>query len=79
MTTATAQHAHVIVAPALAARATRFDRTLLRAASAIDSFVVARIERRAHDESRRVFAAQTAATQRRRDAEARGAIGLLPR
>ena len=44
MTTATAQHAHVIVAPALAARATRFDRTLLRAASAIDSFVVARLE-----------------------------------
>ncbi|WP_194411484.1 hypothetical protein [Microbacterium cremeum] len=79
MTTATAPHTQLIVAPALAVRATRFDRMLLRAASAIDSFVVARLERRASAESRRASAAQTAATQRRRDAEARGAIGLLPR
>ena len=79
MTTATAHHAHFIVAPALAARATRFDRTLLRAASGLDSFVVARLERRAGDESRRALAAQEAATQYRRAAEARGAIGVLPR
>lgn len=79
MTTATAQHAHAIVAPALVARSTRLDRTLLRAASALDSFVVARLERRAGGESRRALAAQTTATQRRREAEARGAIGLLPR
>lgn len=79
MTTATAHHAHSIVAPALVAGATRLDRTLLRAASALDSFVVARLERRATDESRRALAAQTTATQQRRDAEARGAIGLLPR
>lgn len=79
MTTATAQHPLFIVAPALAARATRFDRTLLRATSTIDSFVVARLERRAGDGSRRVLTAQAAAAERRRDAEAHGAIGLLPR
>ncbi|WP_127818911.1 hypothetical protein [Microbacterium sp. CPCC 204701] len=79
MTTATAPHAHVSVAPALAARATRFDRTLLRAASAIDAFVVSRLERRAGDGSRRAVAAQAAAEHLRRDAEARGAIGILPR
>ena len=78
MTTATAPHAHFTVAPALAARATRFDRTLLRAASSFDSFVVARLERRAGDGSRRALAAQEAATERRRAAEARGAIGFHP-
>lgn len=79
MTTATAHHAHLIVAPALAARATRFDRTLLRAASAIDSFVLARLERRAGEASRRVLTAQAAAAEHRRNVEASGAIGLLPR
>lgn len=78
MTTASAQHAHLIVAPALAARATTFDRVLLRAASAIDAFVVARLERRAQDVSRRAVAMQTAAAQRRDAAVARGAIGILP-
>lgn len=79
MTTATAPHTHVLVAPTVAVRATRLDRALLRAASAIDGFVVARIERRTADESRRAVTAQAAATRMRRDAEARGAIGLLPR
>ena len=79
MTTATAPRAHFIVAPALAARATRFDRALLRAASALDSFVLARLERRAGDGPRRVLAAQAAAAERRRNAEACGSIGLLPR
>lgn len=76
MTAVTVQH---LVAPALAARATRLERMLLRAASALDAYVVARLERRASAEMRRALVAQTAATQARRDAEANGALGILPR
>ena len=58
---------------------TRFERTLLRAASALNGFVVVRLERRTGSGSRHALAAQNAVIRRRRDAEARGAIGILPR
>jgi len=59
--------------------ATPFERTLLHAASALDLFVSARLERRGSAVHRRAAAVQSAAAVLRRDAEARGAIGLLPR
>jgi hypothetical protein len=60
------------------ASATRFDRALLRAASAIDAYVIARVERR-DGAGRRAVTAQTAQGGARRDAEALAATGMLPR
>ena len=60
-------------------RATPFERTLLRAASALDDIVAARIERRGGAEYRRAAEAQSAVVAVRSSAEARGAIGVLPR
>ena len=68
-----------ISAPRALTRATPFERTLLRAASALDLFVAARLERRGGAAHRRAVEAQTAAAADRRAAEARGAIGMLPR
>ena len=59
--------------------ATPFERTLLRAASGLDVFVAARLERRRSAAYRDAAAAQSAAAGARIAAEARGAIGLLPR
>jgi len=73
-----------ITAGELAARgfetsATRFDRTLLRAASALDAYAVARVVRRSGAEQRRAQATQAAASDTRRDAGALAATGMLPR
>lgn len=73
-----------ITAGELAARgfsgsATRIDRTLLRAASAIDAYVIARVEKRAGAARRRALIAQSAASDARRGAEALGAMGMPPR
>lgn len=62
-----------------ASATTRFDRTLLRTASAIDAYVVAHVERRHDADWRRAMSARAAATGARRDAEALGAWGLFPR
>ncbi|HWS52216.1 MAG TPA: hypothetical protein VN241_14495 [Microbacterium sp.] len=75
----TAMTVHHTFTASREARATGIDRALLRAASTLDSFVVARIERRSGAEHRRAASAQAAALRARRDAEARGAMGLLPR
>ena len=58
---------------------TRFDRSLLRAASLLDAVVAARLERRGTGRWRDALASQTAAADARRAAQARGAIGILPR
>ncbi|MDQ7877653.1 hypothetical protein Q9R08_06670 [Microbacterium sp. QXD-8] len=76
MTTITAGE---LAARGFGASATRFDRALLRAASAIDAYVIARVERRDGAERRRALTAQTAASGARRDAEALAATGMLPR
>ena len=67
------------VARDLAAPATAFDRALLRTASALDSLVAARLERRSNAEHRRALAVQSAASQARRTAQALGVVGILPR
>lgn len=59
--------------------ATRFDRTLLAAASALDAYVLARVEKRDRAEKRRALTAQAVVSGARRDAEARAAMGMLPR
>jgi len=60
-------------------RATHFERTLLHAASALDLFVANRLERRGRVSYRRAADAQASAADVRSAAEARGAIGVLPR
>jgi len=68
-----------VTAARTATRATPFERTLLRAASALDEFVAARVERRGGAEYRRAAEAQSGVVAVRRSAEARGVIGMLPR
>ena len=73
-----------ITADELAARgfrtsATRFDRALLRAASALDAYVLARVEKRDDAEARRALTAQAAVSGARHQAEALAATGMLPR
>ncbi|MGN6221708.1 MAG: hypothetical protein ACTHNQ_19595 [Microbacterium sp.] len=75
MTTITAHR----VVSSRAARTTAFDRALLQAASALDAFVATRLERRADAARRRSVAVQDAAAGARSAAEARAAIGVLPR
>jgi hypothetical protein len=67
--------------PASAARnaATPFESLLLRAASAVDQLVAARLEQRGGTVYRRAAATQAAAAAARGAAQARGAIGVLPR
>lgn len=75
MTTITAQD---LTLRGFRSATTRFDRALLRAASALDAYVVARQGRRRHAD-RSALAAQTSVTGVRRDAEAIAATGMLPR
>ena len=67
--------------PASVARtaATPFESLLLRAASALDHFVAVRLEERGGAVHRRAAATQAAAAAARGAAQARGAIGMLPR
>ena len=58
---------------------TAFERTLLVTASALDAYVDSRVGRREPTEHRRAVAAKAAAALARREAQARGCIGLLPR
>jgi len=76
MTTITADE---LAARGLRASATRFDRTLLRAASALDAYAVARVEKRDDAAQRRALIAQASAGGARREAEALAAMGMLPR
>jgi len=68
-----------IPAPHGLIQATAFERVLLRAASALDVYVAARLDRRTDQADRQRRAAQFGATAARREAEARSAFGLLPR
>jgi hypothetical protein len=68
-----------ISTPSVGTRVTPFERTLLRASAAIEHYVALRLERRAGVESRRATSAQAAAVIARDAAQARGAIGILPR
>jgi Mg-chelatase subunit ChlD len=68
-----------ISAPRTLTRTTSFERTLLRAASTLDHIVEVRLERRSSTAHRAAVDAQSSFAARRRSAEARGAIGLLPR
>ena len=58
--------------------ATSFERTLLRAASALDRFVRSRLATRSAHEYRRAQEAQGAGASDRSAAVARGAIGMMP-
>jgi hypothetical protein len=75
MTAITASQAVVRPAP----RVTGFERTLLRAASALDLFVAGRVARRGDAEYRRAVLEQSVGALARSDAQARAAIGILPR
>jgi hypothetical protein len=68
-----------ISAPLSSAGITPFERSLLRAASAADRFVLQRLGRRSSSEYRRAAATQSATVAFRDAAQARGAMGLLPR
>lgn len=68
-----------ISAPSVRIHITPFERTLLRTSAAIEQYVGMRLERRAGAESRRATSAQLAAVTARSAAQARGAIGILPR
>jgi hypothetical protein len=59
--------------------ATSFERTLLRAASALDGFVLSRLALRSTLEYRRAQEAQGAGASARGAAIALGAIGMMPR
>ena len=68
-----------ISAPGVGTGATPFERALLGAASGLDRFVANRLERRTGTEYRRAHEARLAFAATRHAAQARGAIGLLPR
>jgi hypothetical protein len=68
-----------ISAPRGYTRTTPFERSLLWTSSSLEHFVSGRLERRATAERRRARTAQTGFSEARRDAQARGAIGILPR
>ncbi|MCC2032284.1 hypothetical protein [Microbacterium allomyrinae] len=68
-----------VSAPGSRARVTPFERTLLRTASALDAFVVTRLERRTGAVGRQALTVQAAFALARRDAEARGVMGMIPR
>ena len=68
-----------ISAPRTSAGITPFERSLLRTSWALDGFVVRRLARRASVEYRRAADVQSARVSARDAAQARGAMGLLPR
>lgn len=68
-----------ISAPRGYVRTTPFERSLLWMSVTLDHFVSHRLERRAADERRRAITAQTSYADKRRDAQATGGIGMLPR
>lgn len=68
-----------ISAPSIRTHATGFERLLLRTAAGLNGFVVARHERGGAVERRRALTVQDAAAAARRQAEARAAIGIVPR
>ena len=70
---------HDLAVRGFGSAATTFERALLRAASALDAYAIARQARRHDADRRRALVAQTRVAGARRDAEARAAIGLLPR
>jgi len=76
MTTITAHH---VVSSRTAARTTAFERALLQAASTLDAFVATRLERRSDEARGHSVEVQDAAARTRSAAEARAALGLLPR
>ncbi|MFB7891259.1 hypothetical protein ACFC1I_03550 [Microbacterium sp. NPDC056044] len=75
----TAITADELAARGFRASATRFDRALLRAASALDAYVVARVEKAGDAQERRALTAQAAASGARHEAEAFASMGMLPR
>ena len=68
-----------ISAPRISAGTTTFERSLLRASTALDQYVSHRLERRSGAEERRVAALRSAVASARGAAEAHAAIGMLPR
>ena len=68
-----------ISAPRISAGVTPFERSLLRAASALDQFVSHRLERRAGAEERKAAAVRSSTASARSAAEAHAAWGMLPR
>jgi len=76
MTTITAHH---VASSRTAARTTAFERALLQAASSLDAFVATRLERRSDAARRQSVEVQDAAARSRSAAEARAAVGILPR
>lgn len=77
MTAITAHH--VVSSRTAAARTTAFERALLQAASTLDAFVATRLERRSDAARRQSVEIQDAAARARSAAEARAALGMLPR
>lgn len=63
----------------VASTTTSFERALLRTAATLDAYVTMRLTRRAGAEHRRASIAQHDAVASRAAAQARGAIGILPR
>jgi hypothetical protein len=68
-----------ISAPRGYARTTPFERSLLWTSATIDHFVAHRLERRAATERHRALTAQIDFAEARRNAQATGGIGMLPR
>lgn len=68
-----------ISAPRIRTGATPLERVLLGAASALDAFVAGRLERRRDTGRRDAYDAQRSFTAAREAAQARGAMGMLPR
>ena len=68
-----------ISAPRLSVGTTPFERSLLRAATALDHFVSHRLERRSGAEERGVAALRSTVAATRGAAEAHAAMGMQPR
>ncbi len=59
--------------------ATLFERTLLRTASLLDAYATSRLARRTSNLSRALMSTQATHADARADAQACGALGMLPR
>jgi hypothetical protein len=68
-----------ISAPRGYVHTTTFERSLLWTSVTLDHFVTGRLERRAASERHRAITAQATYADARRDAQATGGIGMLPR
>ena len=68
-----------ISAPRVSVGTTPFERSLLRAATALDQYVSHRLERRSSTEERNAAAVRTSAASARGAAEAHAVMGMLPR